>query len=35
MYLYWTNHNILPKDGLADKNFTLLDLADNWLADSA
>jgi hypothetical protein len=33
IYLYWTKHNLLPKN--LDKKFTLLDSADNWLADGA
>jgi hypothetical protein len=35
MYSYWTHHNILPKDGLADNNLTVLDFADHKLAESA
>ena len=32
---YWTEHNLLPKDPLADNKVTLLDDADTWLADGA
>jgi hypothetical protein len=35
VYSEWTNDNLLPKDGLADNTFTLLDKADKWLAESA
>jgi hypothetical protein len=35
IHLVWTNHNLLPKDDLADNMLTLLDIADNWLAESA
>jgi len=31
MYSYWTEHNLLPKDGVADNKATLLDMADGWL----
>ena len=34
-YSYWTEHNLLPKDSLADNKVTLLDEADAWLADGA
>jgi len=33
IYSYWTEHDLLPKDSLADKKVTLLDDADAWLAD--
>ena len=35
MYSHWTKHNLIPKDGLADHQITLLDEADEWLAGSA
>src|SRR5216683_5643026 len=35
VYSEWTNDNILPKDDLAGNTLTLLDIADNWLAESA
>jgi len=35
MYSMWTDDNLLPKDDLADKRLTLLDIADGWLAESA
>jgi hypothetical protein len=35
MYSYWTEHNLLSKDGQADKRVTSLDRADAWLADGA
>jgi hypothetical protein len=35
IYSYWTEHNFLPKDALADNKVTLLDNADTWLADGA
>jgi hypothetical protein len=35
VYLEWTNDNLLPKDDLAGNTLTLLDTADNWLAESA
>jgi hypothetical protein len=35
IYLYWTKHDLLPKDSLADEKVTLLDRADTWLAKSA
>jgi hypothetical protein len=35
VYLEWTYDNLLPKDDLAGNTFTLLDIADNWLAESA
>jgi len=31
MYSYWTEHNILPKDPLAENKVTLLDHVDTWL----
>jgi len=36
-YLCWTlpKYNILPNDGLAGNNLTLLDMADKWLFDGA
>ena len=34
MYSHWTNHNLLPKDGLADSKLTLLDNAETWLDKS-
>ena len=34
IYLYWTQHNLLPKDPLADNKVTLLDNLDAWLAAS-
>jgi hypothetical protein len=33
MYLYWTEHDLLPEDSLADKKVKLLDRADAWLAE--
>jgi hypothetical protein len=35
IYSYWTKHNLLPKDSLADDKLkvTLLDNADAWLAE--
>jgi hypothetical protein len=33
IYLYWMDHDLLPKDSLADKKVTLLDNADTWLAE--
>jgi hypothetical protein len=33
MYSYWTEHDLLPKDLLADKKVKLLDRADEWLAE--
>jgi len=33
MYSSWTAQNLLPKDSLAPKRVTLLDMADAWLAD--
>jgi hypothetical protein len=35
MYLYWTEHDLLPKDSLAHNKVTLLDNADAWLSDGA
>ena len=35
IYLYWTKHDLLPEDSLADKKVKLLDHADAWLAESA
>jgi hypothetical protein len=35
IYSHWTNHNLLPKDGLADSKLTLLDNAETWLDESA
>jgi hypothetical protein len=35
VYSAWTNDNLLPKDDLAGNALTLLDIADNWLAESA
>ena len=35
IYSYWTNHNLLPNDQLADNQVTLLDQADAWLAEGA
>jgi hypothetical protein len=35
IYLYWTKHDLLPKDSLAEEKVTLLDRADTWLAKSA
>jgi hypothetical protein len=35
IYWYWTNHNLLPNDRLADNKVTLLDHADEWLAQGA
>ena len=35
IYSYWTEHNLLPKDSLADNRLTLLDNADAWLAKGA
>jgi hypothetical protein len=35
IYSYWTKHDLLPKDSLADKKVTLLDNADAWLAEGA
>jgi hypothetical protein len=32
IYSYWTEHNLLPQDALADNKFTLLDHADTFLA---
>jgi hypothetical protein len=34
MYIVWTDDNLLPKDDPADNTLTLLDIADNWLAES-
>jgi len=31
IYSFWTEHNLLPADALADNNVTLLDNADLWL----
>ena len=37
MYSFWTEHKLLPEDSLPDNlnRFTLLDLADAWLASGA
>ena len=35
MYSHWTKNNLLPKEGLAHHQDTLLDDADKWLAGSA
>jgi hypothetical protein len=35
MYSHWTNHNLLPKGGLADSKLTLLDKAETWLDKGA
>ncbi len=35
MYSYWKKHNLLPKDALAHNVVTLLDDADEWLAEGA
>ncbi len=35
VYSAWTYDNLLPKDDLAGNTLTLLDRADNWLAESA
>ena len=35
IYSYWTNHNLLPDDPLANNKSTLLDEADAWLAEGA
>ena len=35
LYSHWTEHNILPEDSLSDNKFTLLDIADAWLASGA
>ena len=34
-YLYWTEHDLLPKDALTDKKLTVLDHADASLAEGA
>ena len=33
MYSYWTEHDLIPKDGVTNK-VTLLDTVDGWLANS-
>jgi hypothetical protein len=35
VYSEWTKHNLLPNNDLANSKLTLLDMADNWLAESA
>ena len=35
IYSYWTEHNLLPKDSLADNKISLLGDADEWLAGGA
>ena len=35
IYSSWTHHNLLPHDPPADNKLTLLDRADDWLAESA
>lgn len=35
IYPYWTDHNLLSKDRLADNKVTLLDHADAWLVEGA
>ena len=35
IYSIWTNYNLLPNDRLADNKVTLLDHADEWLAEGA
>ncbi len=35
IYSHWTNHNLLPKDELADSRLTLLDKAERWLDKGA
>ena len=35
IYSYWTQHNLLPEDVVANNKVTLLDNADTWLTESA
>jgi hypothetical protein len=35
IYLYWTEHDLLPKDSQVDEKITFLDRVDAWLAGGA